>query len=138
MSFERLSASSDAIEILGYGTMDWTSRDIDLRFRSRSIKPIPVLSTLLEGIRDELITIRVEGAPGSITYSPEQFGTTKRLLDSMFGSRETEQQRRLREVEGRTRVGSGRLRRKQGDQVLEPTPQNQTESTSATAETTDE
>jgi hypothetical protein len=138
MSFERLSASSDAIEILGYGTMDWTSRDIDLRFRSRSIKPIPVLSTLLEGIRDELITIRVEGAPGSITYSPEQFGTTKRLLDSMFGSRETEQQRRLREVEGRTRVGSGRLRRKQGDQVIEPTPQNQTESTSATAETTDE
>ncbi len=151
MSFERLSASSDTIEILGYGTMDWTSRDIDLRFRSRSIKPIPVLSSLLEGIRDELITIRVAGAPGSITYSPEQFGTTKRLLDSMFGTRETEQQRRLREVEGRTRVGSGRLRRKQGDQVIEPTPEkksgrrsdsgsslNPTQSTSATADTQDD
>lgn len=121
MAFERLSASSQAIEILGYGTMDWTSRDIDLRFRSRSIDPIPVLSNLLEGIRDELITIRVTGAPGSIAYWPEQFGTTRRLLDSMFGTPETEQQRRLREVEGRTRVGSGRLRFMNREQVEKPT-----------------
>jgi len=134
VSFERLSASSEAIEILGYGTMDWTSRDIDLRFRSRSIRPIPVLSNLLEGIRDELITIRVMGPPGSITYSPEQFGTTRRLLDSMFGSSETEQQRRLREVESQTRVGSGRLRRKQGDRVIEPT-KDRNESSTVSSET---
>ncbi len=121
MAFERLSASSQSIEILGYGTMDWTSRDIDLRFRSRSIDPIPVLSNLLEGIRDELITIRVTGAPGGIVYWPEQFRTTKRLLDSMFGTSETEQERRLREVEGRTRVGSGRLRFMNREQVETPT-----------------
>ncbi len=138
IAFERLSASSEAIEILGYGTMDWTSRDIDLRFRSRSIAPIPILSNLLEGIRDELITIRVTGVPGSIAYWPEQFGTAKRLLDSMFGTNETEQQRRLREVESRTRVGSGRLRRKQDDRVIkpsndEPTPIN----TSANADSQD-
>ncbi len=121
VSFERLSASSQAIELLGYGTMDWISRDIDLRFRSRSIAPIPILSNLFEGIRDELITIRVTGMPGSITYLPEQFGTTRRLLDAMLGSRETEQQRRLREVENRTRVGSGRLRLKQNDRIIKPT-----------------
>lgn len=121
VSFERLSASSKVIEILGYGTMDWTSRDIDLRFRSRSVQPIPVLSNLLEGIRDELITIRVAGTPGNIAYLPEQFGTTKRLLDSMFGTPETQQQRRLREVESRTRVGSGRLRGSRDDQAIEPT-----------------
>jgi len=138
IAFERLSASSQTIEILGYGTMDWTSRDIDLRFRSRSIAPIPILSNLLEGIRDELITIRVTGLPGAITYWPEQFGTVKRLLDSMFGTTETEQQRRLREVESRTRVGSGRLRRKQDDRVIkpskdEPSPIN----TSASADSQD-
>jgi hypothetical protein len=138
IAFERLSASSDAIEILGYGTMDWTSRDIDLRFRSRSIEPIPVLSGIIEGLRDELITIRVTGAPGSISYAPEQFGTTKRLLDSMFGKPETEQQRRLREVESRTRVGSGRLRRKQSDRVETPTRDDESSETSASAETTDD
>ncbi len=138
LAFERLSASSDAIEILGYGTMDWTSRDIDLRFRSRSIEPIPILSGIIEGLRDELITIRVSGAPGSISYAPEQFGTTKRLLDSMFGTPETEQQRRLREVESRTRVGSGRLRRKQSDRVERPTSESDPSETSATADTQDD
>jgi hypothetical protein len=138
VSFERLSASSEVIEILGFGTLDWTSRDIDLRFRSRSIKPIPILSNLLEGIRDELITIRVAGSPGSISYFPEQFGTTKRLLDSMFGSPETEQQRRLREAESRTRVGSGRLRRKQYDRVIKPTKTGRIpENTSAIVDTED-
>ena len=138
VAFERLSASSEAIEILGYGTMDWTSRDIDLRFRSRSIAPIPILSNLLEGIRDELITIRVAGVPGSITYSPEQFGSAKRLLDSMFGTAETEQQRRLREVESRTRVGSGRLRRKQNDRVIKPSKEEiPSINTSASADSQD-
>ena len=121
VSFERLSASSEAVEILGYGTMDWISREIDLRFRSRSINQIPVLSELLEGIRDELITIRIAGAPGAITYAPEQFSTTKRLIDSMFGTAETEQERRLREVKGRTRIGSGLLREQQDDRALRPT-----------------
>jgi hypothetical protein len=122
MAFERISASSDAIEILGFGTMDWTSRAIDLRFRSRSIEPIPVLSSLLEGIRDELITTRVTGAPGSIDYNAEQFGTTKRLIRAMLGEKETEQQRRLREVETRTRVGSGYYRTQSQDETLiEPT-----------------
>ncbi len=131
IAFERLSASSQAIEILGYGTMDWTSRDIDLRFRSRSIKPVPFLSDLIEGIRDELITIRVTGAPGSIAYSPEQFGTTRRFLDSLFGSPETEQQRRLREVESRERFGSGLLRSDQDERVIRPTkePKDRGEST---------
>ncbi|MBO6512574.1 MAG: hypothetical protein JJ974_01240 [Phycisphaerales bacterium] len=121
IAFERLSASSSAIEILGYGTMDWTSRDIDLRFRSRSINPVPFLSDIVEGIRDELITIRVTGAPGSIAYSPEQFGTTRRFLDSLFGTPETEQQRRLREVESRERYGSGLLRNNQDERVIRPT-----------------
>ncbi len=120
MAFERLSASSDAIEILGYGTMDWISREIDLRFRSRSIKPIPILSSLLEGIRDELITIRIVGAPGSITYAPEQFGSVRRLLDSMFGSAETEQQRRLRKVQGDARANLNRSLGIQNDRVELP------------------
>ena len=138
MAFERLSASSDAIEILGYGMMDWTSRAIDLRFRSRAIEPIPVLSDLLEGIRDELITTRVTGAPGSIDYTAEQFGTTKRLIRAMLGEKETEQQRRLREVENRTRVGSGYYRTQSQDETLiEPTPDPSTRQ-EASASSTDE
>jgi len=121
MAFERLSISSSNIEIFGYGTLDWTSREVDLRFRSRSIDPIPFVSDVLEGIRDELITTRVTGAFGSIDYRVEQFGTTKRIIDAMLGNTESEQQRRLREVQRRSRPGSGRYRDDSGETLERPT-----------------
>lgn len=99
LAFEQLSASSRNIEIMGYGTMDWATRDLDLRFRSRAIKPIPVISKLVEKLRDELITTRVTGAPGDLRYSVQQFGATKRLISALVGNPETDQERRMREVE---------------------------------------
>ncbi len=101
LAFERLSAMSKSIEILGYGTMDWVTRVMDLRFRSRSLARIPLLSTLIEGLRDELITTKISGVPGSLTYSVDQFGSTKRVLNALLGRPETDHQRRLREVEQR-------------------------------------
>jgi len=137
MAFERLSISSSNIEIFGYGTLDWTSRSVDLRFRSRSIEPIPIVSDMLEGIRDELITTRVSGAFGSIDYQAEQFGTTKRLIDAMLGRPETEQQRRLREVQRRSRFGTGRLRDNPGETLEQPTAPGDNAGTYTTTDATD-
>ncbi|MCA9303295.1 MAG: hypothetical protein KC996_04160 [Phycisphaerales bacterium] len=99
LAFERISAMSKSIEILGYGTMDWLTRGVDLRFRSRSLKRIPILSSVLEGVRDELITTKMTGTPGDLSYSVEQFGATKRVINALLGRPETDHQRRLREVE---------------------------------------
>jgi hypothetical protein len=99
LAFEQLSASSENVEILGYGTMDWLSRDVDLRFRSRSVNPIPFISDFVQQLRDELITTRVSGKMGNTKYSVEQFSATKRLFNAMLGNPLTNQQRRLYEVE---------------------------------------
>lgn len=120
LAFERLSASSKRIEILGYGTMDWLSRDVDLRFRSRSVNPIPIVSELLEELRDELITARVTGQMGNLKYSAEQFGSTMRLINAMLGAPISDQKRRLREVEEQVEANRASLVRKERDRVHLP------------------
>ena len=121
MAFEQLSASSKRIEILGYGTMDWSTRAVDLRFRSRSVNPIPVLSEFIEQLRDELITTRVTGTMGDPKYSVEQFGSTRRLFNAMLGNPETDQQRRLREVEQQIQASQLRSLWVGEDRVHQPT-----------------
>lgn len=108
LAFERLSASSRRVEILGYGTMDWTTRAIDLRFRSRSVNPVPVLSGLFESLRDELITTRISGRPGALRYAAESFGGTRRLVRALLGEPETEQERLLQAVEEASREENNR------------------------------
>ena len=108
MAFERLSASSNSIEILGHGTMDWVTQDLNLRFRSRSIRPVPIFSNLLEQIRDELITTRITGRPGAMEFSTETFGATRRLVRALIGERETEQERVMSAVEQASRAAKNR------------------------------
>ncbi len=99
LAFEQLSASSKKVEIVGYGTLNWDTRGVDLRFNSRSIHPIPIVSGIFESLRDELITTRVTGELGDLRYSVQQFSGTKRLLGALLGDEQTDQQRRMRQVE---------------------------------------
>lgn len=120
MAFEELSASSKRIEILGYGTMDWSTRAVDLRFRSRSVHPIPIVSKLIEQLRDELITTRVTGTLGDPKYSAEQFGSTRRVINAMLGNPVSDQQRRLREVEKQVQANQNRADRGAQDTAHHP------------------
>ncbi|PCI08694.1 hypothetical protein COB72_07675, partial [bacterium] len=120
MAFEQLSASSKRVEILGYGTMDWSTQEVDLRFRSRSVHPIPIISQLIEQLRDELITTRVTGTLGDPKYSAQQFGSTRRVISAMLGNQVSEQQRRLREVEAQVQASQNRAERGRQDTVHLP------------------
>ncbi len=120
MAFEQLSASSKRIEILGYGTMDWRTRAMDLRFRSRAVHPIPILSALIEQLRDELITTRVTGTMGNPKYSVQQFGSTRRLINAMLGKPISDQQRRMHRVEEQVRASRDRSHRRAQDMVHHP------------------
>lgn len=108
MAFERLSVSSNSVEIIGHGTMDWLTQDIDLRFRSRAVRPVPFFSKLLEQIRDELITTKVTGRPGALVYSAQNFGGTRRLVRALLGDPETEQERIMSAVEQASRDAKNR------------------------------
>ncbi len=120
MAFEQLSASSKRIEILGYGTMDWRTRAMDLRFRSRAVHPIPILSELIEQLRDELITTRVTGTMGNPKYSVQQFGSTRRLINAMLGKPISDQQRRMHLVEEQVRASRARSHQAAQDTVHRP------------------
>lgn len=87
LTFEQLSVSSDAITIAGQGTIRWPGLDVDLRFNSRSHARVPLLSDLLEGLRDEIATITVAGTLNEPKFGVSQLSGTRRLLDSMFGTR---------------------------------------------------
>ncbi len=120
LAFEQMSASSRKIEILGYGTLSWQSRAVDLRFRSRAIKPIPVISQLFESLRDELITTRVTGTLDGLEYSVSQFSETRRVLNALLGKPVSEQETRLRQVEEQVQRERNRVRRSTSDEVHRP------------------
>jgi len=128
LAFEQISASSKRIEILGYGTLDWATRALDLRFRSRAVHPIPVISSIIEQLRDELITTRVTGKLGEPKYSAEQFGSTMRLFNAMLGNAESDLQRRMREVEDQVRASRMRTLENKAQRVHYPVDeQNETQ-----------
>lgn len=108
LAIERLAASSRTVEILGFGTFDWVNRSMDLRFRSRATRPVPVLSGLFETLRDELITTRISGQPGRIRYSADSFSGTRRLFGALMGEADSEQERVMDSVERASRADNNR------------------------------
>lgn len=111
LTFEQLSALSSSVEIFGFGTMAVESHELDLRFNSRAVRPIPVLSDVLEGLRDELITTRVRGTPGAMELSTEQLSGTRRIIRSLFGGVPSSEERRMQEIQERARDGQSRALR---------------------------
>lgn len=110
ITFENISVFSPSVEIFGYGRMRWPASDLDLVFRSQAVRPIPFLSDLIEGVRDELVTTRVTGSPPDIQYGASQFRGTRSVVRSLLGGKDTDQQRRLREIERRARTEHARAR----------------------------
>jgi hypothetical protein len=103
VTIEDVSIFSRSIAIFGYGTMTYPGLVLDLRVNSRSNRPIPLVSEVIQGIRDELVSTRVTGKLGVQKISLEPFQGTRRLLNRAFGGEQTAQQQRLDEIERRAK-----------------------------------
>lgn len=111
VTFEELSAFTRSVEIWGYGTLDWADKRLDMRFNTRSTSPIPVVSELLEGVRNELVSTRVRGTMDEPEIDTIQFQGTRRVLDTLLGDGPGEQARRLTEIGDRARLNRSRALR---------------------------
>ncbi|MEM9084257.1 MAG: hypothetical protein AAGB34_11720, partial [Planctomycetota bacterium] len=74
--------------IEGSGEMLWPDLDLDLRFVTRGRRHIPLVSELLQGVRDEIVTTRVTGTLYDPIMRYEQLTATRQLIDSIFGPSE--------------------------------------------------
>lgn len=101
--FEDLSVFSDTLVVLGHGTATLPELDVDLRFRTQARQRIPLLSDVVDRLRDELLTVRVSGQLADPTIAAEPLDSTRRALARMFGARVDEDSQRLDEIEREAR-----------------------------------
>lgn len=109
--FERLGVYARSVRIFGYGQMTLPEMELDLRFSSRAISRVPVVSDIVERLRDELVLARVGGTLDDPRVSTEQFTLTRRLLAGVLGDALTEEERLMLEIERQSRETERRERR---------------------------
>ena len=101
IAIEGMSLISRSVELIGYGTATWPDLELDLRLRSRATRRIPVISDLLETIRDEFVTIAVSGTAGEPRISVQSLPETRRVIGRVLGIDESASDRRLADLEAR-------------------------------------
>ncbi|USN99916.1 MAG: hypothetical protein H6810_04430 [Phycisphaeraceae bacterium] len=109
VTFDDIAVFGDSIELLGYGDMTWPDGRLDLRVRSKAVRRIPVVSAMVETVRDELLTTHLTGPIGEPTISAETFAGTRRVMGSLLGG-ENGGGDRLREIGRSAEAARQRLR----------------------------
>lgn len=106
---ERVSVFSPSIELRGFGTIKWPDLSLDLVFNSRAAKRVPVLTGLLEGVRNEIVTTRVRVTAKQPQVSLEQFRSARQVIGELFRDA-TDQERIMQELEKQSPAGVDRGR----------------------------
>jgi len=83
--FESLWAASESVTLGGKGEILLGDGSLDLTFNSRGNDDIPLLSDLMRGVRDEIVTSRVTGTLREPEFRTESLGATQRMLGTIFG-----------------------------------------------------
>ena len=83
---DRLTLLSNSLRIAGIGEVDIPTLETDLAFSTNGQNYVPILSTLIEGLREELVSIRVTGPLSSPEFRTEQLRNTRALLDAIAGT----------------------------------------------------
>ncbi|MBY0396435.1 MAG: AsmA-like C-terminal region-containing protein [Thermoleophilia bacterium] len=81
--FDDLVILSDALALLGAGSVGTDGRRLDLHMVARGRSKVPLLTDLLDSFRDELVTARVLGSLAAPRVSLENFSAVR----SVFGGR---------------------------------------------------
>lgn len=117
ITFEDLSVQSKAIELVGRGTMTFPERELNLRFISHSTRPIPILSDIIQGIRNQLIVTTVTGKLGEQTIGLQAPGPS-RIIKDTFGGSESQQAKARADQE--RRAAAERERDRRNDRGIRP------------------
>ncbi|MEM8834439.1 MAG: hypothetical protein AAGD00_01340 [Planctomycetota bacterium] len=83
-----LTASATGLSIVGEGTIGLPDLELDLRVNSRSDRRVPILTPLIEGVRDEFITTHVTGTLRDPRFRYQQLKNTRRLFGPFFAERD--------------------------------------------------
>lgn len=109
--FEEMSVFSRSVELFGYGTMSWPDSSLDLRIISRAARSLPIVSSIIETIRNELVSVRVGGTLTKPDVSLSQFSTTRDVIRRILGASPTEQARQMEQIRLRAYADQDRVRR---------------------------
>lgn len=118
VTFEEMSVFSRSVELFGYGTMTWPQSDLNLRVVSRGARQLPIVSTVYEAIRNELLSISVRGTLAEPDVSIEQFTSTRGLLKRLIEGSSTERAREMERIRLRAYADQDRVRRS-GERIKE-------------------
>jgi hypothetical protein len=99
VELERAWISSPGVDIYGFGTAAWPGMELDMRFRTKARNRIPLVSGVLENIRNELVTAIVQGTLMEPEVNVQSFGRTTQFMKNLFGGEQSEQERRLEQIE---------------------------------------
>jgi hypothetical protein len=110
LRFDRIALLSRAISLLGWGSVRLPEYTLDLRFNSRGVAQLPLLSGIFEGLRNELITTTVTGTVDDPRIATESFSGTRRLIDTILGRREAVAMPDFAEVDAAARLERTRAR----------------------------
>lgn len=120
VGLEQITISSPSVTIFGFGAATWPSLDLDLKMRTGNSARIPLLTPLIEQLRDELSAIRVVGPINNPTVETVRFGGTREALANLFGQERSPEERRLDMIE-RSLSSSERRERTETMPATEPT-----------------
>ncbi len=99
--FTELSASSESVAVYGYGTASLPDFELDLRFKTKNRTRIPVLTRVVEGVRDELLVAVVNGTLGKPDVHLAALPGATRIFERVFGGSVSARDRRLNQIERR-------------------------------------
>lgn len=99
VNFEQLSVFSQSVQITGFGTLEWPSTQLDMRFRPKARNRIPLITSLVESVRDELLAAQVQGSLTNPVVEMKTLSGTTRFVGRIFGDSPTQQQQRLDRIE---------------------------------------
>jgi len=83
--FETLVVRSRSIVVMGTGTASWPGLDLDVRFRTSGAFRVPIISNIVDVIRNELATIVVTGPIDAPEFSTVQLPGTRQVLQGVVG-----------------------------------------------------
>lgn len=104
-SFEEIVIASKSVGFYGYGTSDLNGTSLDLRFRTKTYMEIPLLSSAIESIRNELVTAEVRGSLQNPQIKMLTLPGANRLISRVVGQTPSEQDVRLDQIQERAERG---------------------------------